>query len=83
MISAVLKGGREAVDHVLTRTQLFTLAESLGGVESLIEYPSAMTHASIPAEIRAKIGISEGLIRISVCIENVGDLQADLTQSLA
>jgi len=83
MISAVLKGGREAVDHVLTRTQLFTLAESLGGVESLIEYPSAMTHASIPAEIRAKIGISEGLIRISVGIENVGDLQADLTQSLA
>jgi cystathionine gamma-lyase len=82
MITAFLKGGRQAVDAVLTRTHLFTLAESLGGVESLIEYPTAMTHASIPAEIRERIGIKDGLIRISVGIEDVGDLQADLEQAL-
>jgi cystathionine gamma-lyase len=82
MITAVLKGGRAAVHQALTRTQLFTLAESLGGVESLIEYPAEMTHASIPADVRARIGITEGLIRISVGIEDVNDLQADLTQSL-
>jgi cystathionine gamma-lyase len=82
MITAFLKGGRAAVDAALPRTQLFTLAESLGGVESLIEYPTAMTHASIPAEVRAKIGIKDGLIRLSVGIEDVGDLQADLEQAL-
>lgn len=82
MITAVLKGGREAVNQMLTRTHLFTLAESLGGVESLIEYPSEMTHASIPPEVREKIGIKPGLIRISVGIEDVSDLQADLEQSL-
>lgn len=82
MITAVLKGGREAVNQMLTRTHLFTLAESLGGVESLIEYPSEMTHASIPLEVREKIGIKPGLIRISVGIEDVSDLQADLAQAL-
>jgi cystathionine gamma-lyase len=82
MITAILKGGRPAVDAALTRTQLFTLAESLGGVESLIEYPSVMTHASIPADIREKIGIEDGLIRLSVGIEDVSDLQADLEQAL-
>ena len=82
MITAILKGGRPAVDAALTRTQLFTLAESLGGVESLIEYPSVMTHASIPADIRARIGIEDGLIRLSVGIEDVSDLQADLEQAL-
>jgi cystathionine gamma-lyase len=82
MISAILKGGRPAVDAVLSRTQLFTLAESLGGVESLIEYPSAMTHASIPAEVRERLGIKDGLIRISVGIEDRDDLQADLEQAL-
>jgi cystathionine beta-lyase/cystathionine gamma-synthase len=82
MITAILKGGRPAVDAALTRTQLFTLAESLGGVESLIEYPSAMTHASIPADIRARIGIEDGLIRLSAGIEDVSDLQADLEQAL-
>lgn len=83
MITAILKGGRAAVDAALTRTHLFTLAESLGGVESLVEYPTAMTHASIPAEVRAKIGIADGLIRLSVGIEDAGDLQADLEQALA
>jgi cystathionine gamma-lyase len=82
MITAILKGGRPAVDAALPRTQLFTLAESLGGVESLIEYPSVMTHASIPADIRAKIGIEDGLIRLSVGIEDVSDLKADLEQAL-
>jgi cystathionine gamma-lyase len=58
------------------------LAESLGGVESLIEHPAIMTHASIPAERRQKYGIADGLIRLSVGIEDVGDLRADLEQAL-
>ena len=83
IITAILKGGLEAATQALTRTRLFTLAESLGGVESLIEHPAIMTHASIPSEIRSKIGIDDGLIRISVGIESVDDLQADLQQALA
>jgi cystathionine gamma-lyase len=83
MITAILRGGRPAVDAALTRTRLFTLAESLGGIESLIEYPTAMTHASIPEQVREKIGIDDGLIRLSVGIEDVADLQADLAQALA
>jgi cystathionine gamma-lyase len=82
MITVILKGGRVAVDAALPRTRLFTLAESLGGVESLIEYPSQMTHATIPADIREKVGIKDGLIRLSVGIEDVDDLQADLEQAL-
>lgn len=69
--------------RVLERTQLFTLAESLGGVESLIEHPAIMTHASIPPEIRADIGISDNMIRLSVGIEDCDDLIADLEQALA
>ena len=82
MISAILKGGRAAVDAALPKCRLFAVAESLGGVESLIEYPTVMTHASIPAGIRKKIGIDDGLIRLSVGIENVSDLQDDLEQAL-
>ena len=82
MISAVVKGGRDAAVHALKRTEVFTLAESLGGIESLIEHPAIMTHASIPAEIRQKIGIDDGLIRLSVGIEQVEDLIADLQQAL-
>ncbi|HWR01227.1 MAG TPA: PLP-dependent transferase, partial [Chlorobaculum sp.] len=82
IISVVLKGGREAAISVLSRTQLFTLAESLGGIESLIEHPASMTHASIPPDVRQKNGIVEGLIRLSVGIEDVEDLRADLTQAL-
>jgi cystathionine gamma-lyase len=67
---------------VLERTQLFTLAESLGGVESLIEHPAIMTHASIPPEQRAAIGISDTLIRLSVGIEDCDDLLSDLAQAL-
>jgi cystathionine beta-lyase/cystathionine gamma-synthase len=82
MISAEVRGGREAAYEVLRRTRLFTLAESLGGVESLIEHPAAMTHASIPPEQRAAIGISDGLIRLSVGIEEEADLLADLENAL-
>ena len=82
IITAVLKGGLEEARTALTRTRLFTLAESLGGVESLIEHPAIMTHATIPAETREKIGIKDGLIRISVGIEDVNDLRADLEQAL-
>lgn len=82
MISMVIKGGIKEVKDVLTRCQIFTLAESLGAVESLIEHPTTMTHATIPAETRKKIGIEDGLIRMSVGIEDVDDLIADLEQSL-
>ena len=83
MISISLKGGKEAALRLLTRTKLFSLAESLGGVESLIGHPATMTHASIPAEIRQARGIDDGLVRLSVGIEDVDDLQADLKQALA
>ncbi len=82
MISAVVKGGLEAASRVLTRTQVFTLAESLGGIESLIEHPAIMTHATIPAATRQRIGIEDGLIRLSVGIEDIGDLIGDLDQAL-
>lgn len=83
MVTAVLKGGLEASRRFLERVELFALAESLGGVESLIEHPAIMTHASIPAEIRAKLGISDGLVRLSVGVEDEADLIADLKQALA
>jgi cystathionine beta-lyase/cystathionine gamma-synthase len=83
MISVRLKGGKEAALRMLTRTKLFSLAESLGGVESLIGHPATMTHASIPAEIRQARGIDDGLVRLSVGIEDVNDLQEDLSGSLA
>ena len=83
MISVSLKGGKEAALQFLTRTKLFSLAESLGGVESLIGHPATMTHASIPAEIRQSRGIDDGLVRLSVGIEDVNDLQADLRDALS
>ena len=82
MISVVLDRDLAGTVGMLERTRLFTLAESLGGVESLIEHPAIMTHASIPAETRARIGIADGLIRLSVGIEDAGDLIADLEQAL-
>jgi cystathionine gamma-lyase len=82
MISFVVKGGLEKAKKVVESTKLFALAESLGGVESLIEHPAIMTHASVPAANRAKLGISDGFIRISVGIENKADLIADLEQAL-
>ncbi|HEX3726081.1 MAG TPA: PLP-dependent transferase, partial [Pirellulales bacterium] len=82
MVSAVLKGGEPRARQFLERCKLFTLAESLGGVESLIEHPGLMTHATIPAEKRRELGIDDGLVRLSVGIEDVGDLIADLEQAL-
>lgn len=82
MVSFVVKGGLEKARTVLEGTKLFLLAESLGGVESLIEHPAIMTHASIPPERRQEIGISDGLIRLSVGIEAVEDLQRDLECAL-
>jgi cystathionine beta-lyase/cystathionine gamma-synthase len=83
MISVSIRGGRDAALRLLTRTKLFSLAESLGGVESLIGHPATMTHASIPAELRQARGIGDGLVRLSVGIEDVNDLQEDLRQALA
>jgi cystathionine gamma-lyase len=83
MISVKLKGGKDAALRVLSRTRLFSLAESLGGVESLIGHPATMTHASIPADIRQARGVDDGLIRLSVGIEDVNDLRADLEHALA
>lgn len=83
MLCFEVKGGAELADHVVRHTKLFALAESLGGVESLIELPAPMTHASIPAAERAKIGISDGLVRLSVGIEDGEDLRADLEAALA
>ena len=83
MIAAVVKGGEEESRRFLERCELFTLAESLGGVESLIEHPAIMTHASVPEEVRLSLGISEGLVRISVGIEDVDDLIRDLDSALA
>jgi cystathionine beta-lyase/cystathionine gamma-synthase len=76
-------GSAEAAKRLLNSVKLCSLAESLGGVETLISLPALMTHASIPAEIRARIGITPGLVRISVGIEDVEDLIADLDQALA
>ena len=83
IVSVELDRDLDGARRVLERTQLFTLAESLGGVESLIEHPAIMTHASIPPEQRAKLGISDSLIRLSVGIEDADDLIADLSQALS
>jgi cystathionine gamma-lyase len=82
MVSAVLDGGLARARRFLEKCELFTLAESLGGVESLVEHPGVMTHASIPAERRAEIGIDDGLVRLSVGIEDWRDLVADLKNAL-
>ena len=82
MVTAVLKGGLPASKRFLERCKLFTLAESLGGVESLIEHPAIMTHASLPEDVRAGLGIDDGLVRLSVGIESVEDLIAELKYAL-
>ena len=80
MVAAVLAGGLERTLRFLRRCRLFTLAESLGGVESLIEHPALMTHASLPPEKRAALGIDDGLVRLSVGVEDADDLIDDLRQ---
>ena len=82
MLSVELEGGEAAVRAFVDGLDYFTLAESLGGVESLIAHPATMTHAAMTAEARAKAGISDGLLRLSVGIEATDDLIADLSQAL-
>jgi cystathionine gamma-lyase len=82
MISVVLRGDLDSTRRILESFKIFALAESLGGVESLIEHPAIMTHASVPADQRAERGISDTLIRLSVGVEDVQDLKEDLDQAL-
>ena len=83
MLSFRLKGGFEAAKRFCERTRLFTLAESLGGVESLVNHPAVMTHASVPVETRARLGIGDDLVRLSVGVETVDDLRADVDAALS
>ncbi|MBD8524912.1 trans-sulfuration enzyme family protein [Pseudomarimonas arenosa] len=83
MISVYVKGGFEGARRFMERLELFTCAESLGGVESLANHPALMTHASVPVERRAVLGISDNLVRLSVGVEDVADLQAELANALA
>jgi cystathionine gamma-lyase len=82
MVTAILRGDVEVAARFLSGCRVFTLAESLGGVESLIEHPALMTHASLPAQVRAELGIGDGLVRLSVGVEDVEDLIEDLAQAL-
>ncbi|HWD48330.1 MAG TPA: PLP-dependent transferase, partial [Rhizomicrobium sp.] len=83
VVTVVLKRDLAGTTRFLERCRLFTLAESLGGVESLIEHPAIMTHASIPADKREVLGISDALVRLSCGVEDADDLIADLEQALA
>jgi cystathionine gamma-lyase len=82
VVTFFLKGGLAEARDFLGRLEVFTLAESLGGVESLVDHPAIMTHASVPPEARAKLGISDSLVRLSIGIEDVVDLIADLEAAL-
>ena len=83
IVSVRIKGGYAGAQRFCERTELFTLAESLGGVESLVNHPAVMTHASVPVERRAALGIHDDLVRLSVGVETLDDLRADLEQALA
>jgi cystathionine gamma-lyase len=83
IVTIFLKGGEPEARRFLENCHLFTLAESLGGVESLVDHPGIMTHASVPAETRKQLGISDSLVRLSVGVEDVSDLRADLEHALA
>ena len=83
MVGVELKGGFEAVVQFVDRLGIFTLGESLGGVESLVCYPPHMTHAALPAEERHRRGIHDNLVRLSVGIEHVSDLEKDLVTALS
>jgi cystathionine gamma-lyase len=82
IISIEVKGGLRSAKRMLGRCHLFALAESLGGVESLIEHPAIMTHASVPPANRLRLGISDGLIRLSVGVEDTADLISELALAL-
>ena len=81
--SIVIEGGVEEAFRVLNALRLFKLAVSLGGTESLVSHPASTTHSGVPAAVRAQSGVTDGLIRLSIGIENAEDLIADLTQALA
>jgi cystathionine gamma-lyase len=83
MLTFVLRGGLAAAEAFLRAVKIFACAESLGGVESLIEHPAIMTHASVPKETRERLGIADGFIRVSAGIENAADLVADLELGFA
>ncbi len=83
MVSVYVKGGLAEATKFCERLQLFTLAESLGGVESLVNHPAVMTHASIPADRRAQLGVNDNLVRLSVGVEEAADLQRDLLSAIA
>ena len=83
MVSVWVKGGEDAARRVMERTELFTCAESLGGVESLVNHPAIMTHASVPPERRAALGVDDNLVRFSVGVEDLADLRKDLESALA
>jgi cystathionine gamma-lyase len=83
MLTFFIQGGLEQARRFLETVELFTLAESLGGVESLIEHPAIMTHASIPRDVRESIGLTDNLIRISAGIEGIDDLIEDLENALS
>jgi len=82
MVTAILKGSLDETRRFLERCEIFALAESLGGVESLIEHPAIMTHASLPPEVRAALGIGDGLVRLSVGVEDEVDLLEELQTAL-
>jgi cystathionine gamma-lyase len=83
IVTIFVKGGLEAAKRFCERTELFTLAESLGGVESLVNHPAIMTHASIPPDRREQLGLFDNLVRLSVGVEDVEDLRRDLANALA
>lgn len=83
MVTAVLNGGLSETEEFLKRCKIFALAESLGGVESLIEHPAIMTHASVPPDVRESLGITDTLVRLSIGIEDAGDLIAELDHALS
>jgi cystathionine gamma-lyase len=83
MLSVYVKGGLDGARRMMERCKLFAVAESLGGVESLINHPAIMTHASVPPENRARLGIHDNLVRLSVGVEDLEDLRAELDAALS
>ena len=82
MVSFEIVGGKKAIESFLRKVKVFSLAESLGGVDSLVEHPATMSHAAMPESFREKVGITEDLIRLSIGLENIDDLREDLEQAL-
>jgi cystathionine gamma-lyase/cystathionine beta-lyase len=82
MVSFEIVGGKKAIESLLRKVKVFSLAESLGGVDSLVEHPATMSHASMPEDFRKKVGITEDLIRLSIGLENIDELREDLEQAL-